>query len=149
MISVSHIGICVSDLAKAMRFYCDGLGFKETIRYKIGSEAGPIMEIDGNIVLNSVMIRKDSLNIELLDFETPKVQRADGRRSLTLTGITHLSLLVDDVDAVAAKAVECGGILVKHTRTKMDQGDFVYLTDPDGTRVELMRLNSGPVPTGV
>ena len=52
-----------------------------------------------------------------------------------------------DVDAVAAKAVECGGILVKHTRTKMDQGDFLYLTDPDGTRVELMRLNSGPVPT--
>jgi catechol 2,3-dioxygenase-like lactoylglutathione lyase family enzyme len=147
MIAVPHIGICVSDLAKALRFYCDGLGFKETIRYKIGSEAGPIMEIDGNIVLNSVMIRKDSLNIELLDFETPKVTQTDGRRSMTLTGLTHLSLLVDDVDAVAKKAVECGGILVAHTRTKMEQGDFVYLTDPDGTRVELMRLESGPVPT--
>jgi catechol 2,3-dioxygenase-like lactoylglutathione lyase family enzyme len=147
MMSVSHIGICVSDLAKALRFYCDGLGFKETVRWKIGSEAGPIMEIDGNIVLNSVMIRKDTLNIELLDFETPKVKRADGRRSLTLTGLTHLSLLVDDVDAVAAKAVECGGILIKHTRTTMAQGDFVYITDPDGTRVELMRLNAGPVPT--
>lgn len=148
MIAFSHIGICVSDLAKAKRFYCDGLGFKETIAYKIGNEAAPIMEITDDMVLNSVMIRKDGINIELLDFESPKVQRAEGRRSMTLTGLTHLSLLVDDVDAVAAQAVACGGILVKHTRTKMDQGDFVYLTDPDGTRVELMRLNSGPVPTG-
>jgi catechol 2,3-dioxygenase-like lactoylglutathione lyase family enzyme len=147
MIAFSHIGICVSDLAKAKRFYCDGLGFKETIAYKIGNEAAPIMEITENLKLNSVMIRKDGVNIELLDYESPKAQKAEGRRSMTLTGLTHLSLLVDDVDAAIAKAVEHGGILVAQTRTKMEQGDFVYITDPDGTRVELMRLNSGPVPT--
>lgn len=147
MIAFSHIGICVSDIARAKRFYCDGLGFKETITYKVGNEAGPIMEIPGEIVLNSVMIRRDGINIELLDFESPRIQGGGQRRSMTQTGLTHLSLLVNDVDAVAAHAVACGGILIKHTRTTMPQGDFVYMTDPDGTRVELMRLNSGPVPT--
>ena len=59
-------------------------------------------------------------------------------------GLTHLSFRVRDVEAVAAKLVELGGAVVDSSRTEIDFGGtplfFVYCTDPDGVRVELMDL---------
>ena len=62
-------------------------------------------------------------------------------------GLTHLSLLVDDVDAVAKRAEAHGGTIVPETRDSSPAGDFIFVLDPDGIRVELMRLEAGPVPT--
>ena len=60
------------------------------------------------------------------------------------TGLTHLALRVDDVDAVATTVEEFGGAVVEGTRTLLDVDgvrlDFVYCTDPDGVRIELMAL---------
>lgn len=59
-------------------------------------------------------------------------------------GITHLSLRVDDVDRVASTIEEMGGAVVRSTRTTFDgrgvRLDFLYCTDPDGVRIELMDL---------
>jgi glyoxylase I family protein len=30
----SHFGLCVSDLERSLRFYCDGLGFERAITYE-------------------------------------------------------------------------------------------------------------------
>jgi glyoxylase I family protein len=144
----SHIGICVSDVERAKRFYCDGLGFNQIIAFKVGNEVGPTMEIDGEIRLNSVFIRRDGVSIELLGFESPPHQGSGERRPMNQLGLTHLSLLVDNVDRVAARAVEFGGTIIESTRAMSPAGDFVFCLDPDGTRVELMRLAAGPVPTG-
>ena len=58
--------------------------------------------------------------------------------------MTHLSFRVGDLEAVAAKVVELGGAIVETSRTTIDLGEtplrFVYCTDPDGVRVELMDL---------
>jgi len=144
----SHFGLCVSDVARSKRFYCDGLGFREIVAFRVGNEVGPTMEIAGDIVLDSVFVRRDGVSIELLGFQQPQ-PRGDGkRRAMDLLGLTHMSLLVDDVDAVAARAVEFGGSVVAATRASTPAGDFVFILDPDGTRVELMRLEAGPVPTG-
>jgi lactoylglutathione lyase len=59
-------------------------------------------------------------------------------------GLTHLSIRVDDVSAVAATLEALGGTVVSGTRTTFDLPgaplDFVYCTDPDGVRIELMQL---------
>jgi lactoylglutathione lyase len=59
-------------------------------------------------------------------------------------GLTHLSFRVDDLAGVAARIEALGGQLVPSTRTSLDLGgtalDFVYCTDPDGVRIELMDL---------
>jgi glyoxylase I family protein len=144
----SHLGMCVSDVQRSKRFYCEGLGFKSVVDFKVGKEAGKTMEIDGEIVLTSAFIRRDGVSIELLGFEVPAPHGEKKRRPMTQLGLTHLSLLVDDVDAVARRAVEFGGTLVEATRTVSPQGDFIFCLDPDGIRVELMRLDAGPVPTG-
>ena len=66
------------------------------------------------------------------------------RRAVNQLGLTHLSFRVRDVAGTAARMVELGGAIVETSRTSIDFGgtalEFVYCTDPDGVRVELMDL---------
>ena len=137
--SVSHMGLCVSDLDRSMRFYCDGLGFEVLVKYDIGNEFAKTMEIDGEVVLISQMIARDGLMIELLHFISPGVigSPSDIRN---MRGFTHLSFNVDDVDETIATLVDCGGSLIESTRTVNEMGEIVFVADPDGTRIELMKL---------
>jgi catechol 2,3-dioxygenase-like lactoylglutathione lyase family enzyme len=136
----SHAGVCVSDLDRAVRFYCDGLGFELAERFDLDSTQLPGLErgleVDGPVQVVSQMIVNGPMKIELLHYPgraacgVPSTSRG-------LLGLTHLSFYVDDVDRSAARLLEYGGTLVEGTR--VDVGiPLVFLTDPDGTRVELM-----------
>ena len=37
-LSFSHLGICVSDLDRSLRFYCEGLGFELVASHRVGEE---------------------------------------------------------------------------------------------------------------
>jgi catechol 2,3-dioxygenase-like lactoylglutathione lyase family enzyme len=141
--SFSHLGVCVSDLDRSLRFYTEALGFEESSSFDVGPEFGRLMEVDG-VQLRSRFVRRDSTSIELLCFDQPGHVGPAERRPVNQLGLTHLSFKVDDVDATAAAVERCGGTVVPDTRTTFGEGDglldFVYCTDPDGTRVELMRL---------
>jgi catechol 2,3-dioxygenase-like lactoylglutathione lyase family enzyme len=144
-LNFSHVGICVSDLERSLRFYCQGLGFELIESHTVGTEFGRLMEIDGNIVLQSRFVTRDGVRIELLRFDDPGHQGQPTRRPMNQLGLTHLSLRVSDVDTVAAVIRELGGSVLDHTRSKVSAPDgssmdFVYCTDPDGVRIELMRL---------
>ena len=143
-VAFSHLGICVSDMDRSIRFYCDGLGFTTGARHRIGDEFATLMELD-EVALESQFIHHGSLAIELLFYVTPAHHGSAERRSLTQLGLTHLNLKVDDVDAVAERIRAHGGHVHDETRTTFpgDDGpvmDFVYCSDPDGVRIELMRL---------
>jgi predicted enzyme related to lactoylglutathione lyase len=49
-------------------------------------------------------------------------------------GLTHLSISVDDVRAVAEKAVEFGGQIIEES----DLGMALFIRDPDGQLLELL-----------
>lgn len=140
----SHFGICVSDLDRSVRFYCEALGFEKAESHAIGSEFAALMEMP-DVSVTSQFIRKGTTAIELLAFDEPTPFGERTRRQVNQFGLTHLSFRVDDVAAVAAKVVELGGTLVEESRTTIDFAgtplEFVYCTDPDGVRVELMDLN--------
>ena len=139
----SHLGICVSDLERSMRFYCEGLGFVAAESHTVGQEFGPLMELDA-VALHSQFVRRDALSIELLSFSSPHPVGEGVRRPMNQLGLTHLSLRVDDVDGTASTIERLGGTVVRSTRTTLDMPgvelDFLYCTDPDGVRIELMRL---------
>lgn len=144
-VTFSHVGICVSDLERSLRFYCDGLGFGLAESYTVGTEFGRLMEVEGEIVLQSRFITRDGVKLELLRFDRPAHKGPAARRSMNQLGLTHLSVRVADVDATAARIRELGGAVHEHTRSKFknpdgSSSDFVYCTDPDGVRIELMRL---------
>ncbi len=138
----SHMGICVSDLERSVRFYCEGLGFELVQSHTVGQEFGPLMEIE-DVVLQSRFIRRDGVSLELLHFDSPGHRGEPVRRPMNQLGLTHLSLRVDDVDAVARVIESLGGTIAAGTRTTFGVSeplDFLYCTDPDGTRIELMHL---------
>lgn len=139
----SHLGICVSDLERSLRFYCEALGFAPAESHVIGDEFGRLMELDG-VALRSQFVRRDGMAIELLHYTSPEAIGEPDRRPMNQLGLTHLSLRVDDVDAVGAAVESLGGTIVVGTRTTFELGgaplDFLYCTDPDGTRIELMNI---------
>jgi catechol 2,3-dioxygenase-like lactoylglutathione lyase family enzyme len=140
--TTSHLGLCVGDLERSRRFYVEGLGFTEYARFEIDR---PIAEVDPPCHLTSFFVEKDGLRIELLDFRSPAAFGTPSTRRNQL-GLTHLSFVVDDVDAAAAELVGYGGRIVDGTRSGQDDPagvQIVFLEDPDGTRVELMRLAEG------
>jgi lactoylglutathione lyase len=141
----SHLGICVSDLDRSLRFYCEGLGFEPTDSHHVGEEFSALLELNP-VALESRMIRRDGVTLELLSFTEPGHVGEPVRRPMNQLGLTHLSIRVDDVEAVVAAIQSLGGTVVPATRTTFDLGsahlDFVYCTDPDGTRIELMDLPS-------
>ncbi len=147
-VTFSHVGICVSDLEQALRFYCEGLGFELVQSHTVGPEFGRLMEID-DVALQSRFVRRDGVSIELLHFDAPGHVGEATRRPINQLGLTHLSLRVSDVDAVAERIESLGGTVVRSTRTTFGSAgsavsagvlDFLYCTDPDGTRLELMHL---------
>ena len=141
----SHCGICVSDLDRSVRFYCEALGFEKAESHSIGSEFARLMEFE-DVVLTSQFLRKGTAAIELLSFPEPTPFGDGARRPVNQFGLTHLSFRVGDMAAAEAKVVELGGQVIESTRTIIDFGgtplSFVYCTDPDGVRVELMDLGA-------
>jgi len=139
----SHFGICVSDLERSLGFYCEGLGFERAESHQIGSEFARLMDLP-DVSVTSQFIRRGQTAIELLAFREPAPLGPRQRRPVHQLGLTHLSFRVHDVASVAARLVELGGALVEPSRTTIDLGgavlEFVYCTDPDGVRVELMDL---------
>lgn len=139
----SHFGICVSDLDRSLTFYCEALGFVPTESHRIGSEFAGLMELDG-VSLRSQFIRREGVAIELLSFAEPAPIGEPVRRPINQLGLTHLSFRVGDLDGTAARIGELGGTVLEHTRTGFEVSgtalDFVYCTDPDGVRIELMDL---------
>ena len=139
MLSFSHFGVCVSDLDRSTRFYVEALGFEPTVAHDVGPEFGGLMEVDGARV-RSQFLQRDGVSMELLRFDAPGHTGDGERRPVNQLGLTHLCFRVDDVDEVAGRVRELGGTVHDHTRTRLGDLDFLYCTDPDGTRVELMRL---------
>jgi catechol 2,3-dioxygenase-like lactoylglutathione lyase family enzyme len=139
----SHFGICVSDLSRSLHFYCDGLGFDQAESHEIGSDFAQLMDLP-DVAVTSQFIRKGATAIELLAFREPEPFGSKERRRVNQLGLTHLSFRVAGVEAVAAHLVELGGTRVASSKTTIDFGgtplDFVYCTDPDGVRIELMDL---------
>lgn len=137
----SHTGLCVTDLDRSMRFWCDGLGFTAAERYDLTDTLAPglaeALEVPSPVSLISQMIVLGDVKIELLHYHSPSVEGSPSasRRQL---GLTHLSFWVDDVDAAAQRLVEHGGTLLPKTRTNPGV-PLVFLADPDGVRVELMQ----------
>jgi lactoylglutathione lyase len=135
----SHFGICVSDLGRSMRFYCEGIGFEKAETHEVTNIYERSLEMSGHIVGTAQFIKKPGMTIELLHYDSPTAQGRPATQRNQL-GLTHLSFTVDDVDAKAAELVQFGGAVLKDTRVGANEPSavqIIFLADPDGTRVEL------------
>jgi lactoylglutathione lyase len=141
----SHVGICVSDLERSIRFYRDVLGFELLSRVTVGKEIAPLIELDG-VELHSRFLERDGSRIELLYYVSPTARGPFGRRPMNQVGLTHLAIRVDDVESLARRIEAAGGKVWMDTRVGDPAAgvELVYATDPDGTRIELIQVPGDP-----
>lgn len=137
-----HIGICVTDLEKSLKFWCEGMGFETTMVPPVGGEWSDALEIGGEVDFTAHFIKRDGFEFELLHYRSPGTHGSPSM-SRNQLGFTHFAVYVDDLDAEIARLVECGGTVIDRTRTKIGEGpmsvELVFIADPDGVRVELMK----------
>jgi lactoylglutathione lyase len=147
---LSHHGLCVSDLERALAFYRDGLGFAEVSRLRFADPGTrKLLGLPG-AALDAVYLRRDGTTLELLHFPQPGTQLAPGPRPMNQAGLTHLSFLVDDLDGVLAKLRALGARVLEATRLDgRGRGpSAIFVTDPDGTRIELVEGDFDPAASG-
>ena len=147
---LNHVGICVKDVEKSIRFYRDAFGLTlYEDRILSGPEVDTVFNVkDGK--LRMVLLLDEAMNaIELYGWksETPK-ERPSEHNTFTSVGIVEVSLLVDNIEATEKRLVENG----YHFRTPLWSlgkdtdlfGDLYakvrYVEDPDGVQVELIEL---------
>jgi catechol 2,3-dioxygenase-like lactoylglutathione lyase family enzyme len=145
--AIGHIGICVSDLERSLRFWRDGLGFAVLREFEFrASSWARILELD-ELDLRSKIIRRDHMTLELMQFVKPGAVGSTQRRPMNQLGLTHIAVWVSDLDAAAERVREYGGTIVQSTYTTFDhpklKGRWVMGTDPDGVRVELLEYPAG------
>lgn len=143
MIRFSHRGICVSDITASERFYREALGFEPYRDLGVieGPDMAKAMEIP-NVRARAVMLKRpDGPVIQLTQFLTPPATGPREKRSTLQYGLVHISFYVDDIDSWAARITGAGGTVYEETRAYFAGNDttLLYCTDPDGTRVELMK----------
>lgn len=140
--NVSHIGVCVSDLERSLRFYCDVLGFAvSATRPEIHVQGEPsdsllrLRDVD----LRAVYLERDGFRLELLSYASPRSPREAPARAMNDLGFTHLSVQVPDVEASLSQ-LEALGVTIDRDTVIQIGGLTVaaFVRDPDGLGIELV-----------
>ena len=140
---VSHIAICVRDMDKSLAFYRDILGMRVTLDQVQDTTTGGLPHVykHARKTRRTVHVRygEGSTTPSLVLTSHPG-DRADGEPiKLDQVGISHLSLTVSDVKALAqelvSKGVQMAGPMDSFTN---GQGDVssIFVYDPDGIRLQ-------------
>lgn len=133
--SFNHVGHCVSDLDRSVRFYSELLGFEVERRLDVPDvPADRLLRIEAPLGVTAVYLRRDAFVLELLHFARAGNPAPDRVRVMNEPGLTHLSFTVADLPATLARVEELGGSVLADTDVKA----AVFLRDPDGQLVELL-----------
>jgi catechol 2,3-dioxygenase-like lactoylglutathione lyase family enzyme len=142
VLAVSHVGLCVSDFDRSLRFYTEGLGSEVSEGFDIGDSLAHLAELPPPVECRSQMLVKGEVKLELLGWKTPRAVGTPAKTRHEI-GFTHLSVYVDDVPEVEARLIGLGATTVKETRSHIPMPggvmDVLFLADPDGIRIELVR----------
>jgi catechol 2,3-dioxygenase-like lactoylglutathione lyase family enzyme len=130
----NHVGLCVTDTARARRFYEGLLGFTFWWELEPPDEGtGQLLRLSKPIGLHATYLVRDGLVLELLAY-SHRALRAGPDRVMDQLGLTHLSLSVSDLGEVLAAVESHGGSVVEDTVSVQS----AMIRDPDGQLLELL-----------
>ena len=133
---VNHVGLCVTDLARARSFYENVFGFAFRNDLKVAD--GPtstLLEVPEPVNLTALYLTLGAFVLELLHFDR-EGNAPERRRAFTEPGLTHLSFNVDDLAATCSLVEQHGGGVLRQTEFT---GVSVVVRDPDGQLLELIQ----------
>jgi glyoxylase I family protein len=143
---VTHIGVCVSDLERSIRFYRDLLGFQYLSRIHIAGEPSDTLLALKGVDVHAAYLERDGVRIELLGFASPRVEPLGPPRRMNHLGFTHLSIRVTELENVVERLRTQGVRVLDRTRIDIPArgSAAVMITDPDGLWIELVESPGDP-----
>jgi lactoylglutathione lyase len=130
ILAYDHIGIRVSDEARALAFYA-ALGFTESARFA-RYEANEMLSADGvriNLIFNGA--RLPQAHNVLLD------------APIKVPGMTHPAFVVDDLETLQAWLAEAGIVITEGPHPIGPRRVALFIRDPDGNVLEFNQLVVG------
>jgi catechol 2,3-dioxygenase-like lactoylglutathione lyase family enzyme len=133
----NHVGLCVTDLDRAKRFYCEVFGFEvEREITPPDPSTAQLLSLTPPLAMTATYLVRDGFVLELLAFGAAGQTQPFRPRAMNEPGLTHVSLSVDDIDATCARVREFGGAVVDESNI----GNAVFVRDPDGQLLELLPM---------
>ena len=143
---LTHIGICVGDLERSVHFYRDLLGFRYLSELRIAGEPAATLLQLANVDLHAKYLERDGTRIELLHYAAPGITGSAEPRAMNQRGLTHLSMRVTDLAALLDQLRGAGVRVLdqSHIDIPAFEAAAVFITDPDGTLIELVQSPGDP-----
>lgn len=138
-----HLAFNVSDMDRALHFYCDILGLEKAFTIRVPEDiagrmpGSPLAAIAGRESI--VYIRLGGGAFIELFYPMPDTDLSSGGPNYDRIGYVHLSLVVDDLAAWEANLKEQGVPVDSRISTGPDNTATLWIRDPDGNRIELMQ----------
>jgi catechol 2,3-dioxygenase-like lactoylglutathione lyase family enzyme len=132
--AVNHVGLCVRDLDRSLRFYVELLGFEVVGELEPPDDpTATLLRLDPPVGLRAVYLERDGFRLELLAYadREPVEPRA---RAMDEPGLTHLSIGADDHRGLVDRVEAYGGTVLRDS----DIGVAVFVRDPDGQLIEIL-----------
>lgn len=129
---LQHVGLVVTDAARSRHFYEEVFGFVHDRDLHMPAEQLGMLQLDTPSDIHAVYLMLGSFTLELMVFKGTKPSAGD--RVFNMTGLTHLSLAVDDIPTTLEKAKALGGEVLT------DIGLAAVFRDPDGQLVEIVSM---------
>jgi catechol 2,3-dioxygenase-like lactoylglutathione lyase family enzyme len=140
MTTMHHAGICVSDMAASLRFYCEGLELAVLADKVLDADLEALLGVRTES-LRTVFLgdaeHTDSGIIELLELGVAGIADGAPQAGRPVRGVFLLSLQVD-VPAALSRLGEMGLGGTPRAMTVPGGGIAATVTDPDGVMVELL-----------
>jgi catechol 2,3-dioxygenase-like lactoylglutathione lyase family enzyme len=159
---IEYVAIGVSNLRRSIQFYSKILGYEEVLySYEGSSPEWEVMIGKGKKTKRALLKRKTKPQglfrhflrggmIELIEMEDNRGKNNFDGRKWGDIGIMELCFDVNDIDSTLEAVTKKGArIIVPPYRQNMGMGThaiFAYITDPDGSKLELADISSLPVP---
>ncbi|MDG6080272.1 bleomycin resistance protein [Erythrobacter litoralis] len=124
-----HIGVVVQDLEESIAWYAKHLGFEHQSGF----------EFPGAKV---AFIARGSLRLELFQIEGASpmaTERKEAVSNLSIGGINHFAIVVDDLDKTVAE-LQADGVELAYTVNDVPDGSgdrWTFIRDNEGMLIEL------------
>jgi lactoylglutathione lyase len=146
VLRVGHLGICVSDMERSVRWYRDLCGFRTLTEVHVsGVESDRLLRLSG-VDQRTVFLERDGLRLALFAFAHPAPVGDRQPRPMNQLGFAAMMLRVDDLDATLERFRAAGTHVLDDTYTHHPGygSKLVFLCDPDGTLIELIEIPGDP-----
>lgn len=139
--TIRHVGLVVSDLDKALQFWCETMGFVvERQMEETGSHLDAMMGLNDVRVTTAKLADPDGNLLELLCFASHR-DKDQWIGQPYSTGFTHIALTVSDVDEMCLRLRNVGlDIPIQPQYSPDGCVKVLYVRGLEGILIELVEL---------